>query len=70
MNHIAHRIAATLAAYVSAAATLAGLVWPANARAHDGHGATDAHWHATDTWGLLVFGGMLALALWLGRRHK
>ena len=70
MNHIAHRIAATLAAYVSAAATLAGLVWPANARAHDGHGAAGAHWHATDTWGLLVLGCMLALALWLGRRHK
>ena len=60
MNRIANRTQATLAAFLL----------PAAAFAHDRHGATGAHWHATDTWGLLVLGCMLALALWLGRRHK
>ncbi len=70
MNRIAHKNPATLAANVWPAATLAAIVWPASAMAHDGHGMAAAHWHATDSWGLLVFGGMLALAFWLGGRRK
>ena len=41
---------------------------PAVALAHDGHGAAAMHWHATDTWGLLVTGALAALAVWAGRR--
>lgn len=39
--------------------------------AHDGHGAPGAaHWHATDTVGLLLLGGLVALAIWLSRGGK
>lgn len=39
------------------------------ALAHSGHGApTQTHWHATDTFGLLVVGGLAAFALWLSRK--
>ena len=37
---------------------------------HDGHGMTDTHWHATDVWGFVTVGGMIALALWLSRNGK
>ena len=30
--------------------------------AHDGHGLSGAHWHATDTWGLVL---MVAVAVWI-----
>ena len=36
------------------------LLAPALAHAHDGHGLTGAHWHATDTVGLLASGVALA----------
>jgi len=37
--------------------------------AHEGHGMTGAsHWHATDTFGLLALGGLIALAIWLSSR--
>jgi hypothetical protein len=37
--------------------------------AHDGHGvAVPVHWHATDTFGLLLVGALAAIAFWLGRR--
>lgn len=29
-----------------------------------------AHWHATDVWGFVVLGGMIALAIWLSRGGK
>ena len=36
--------------------------------AHEGHGiGTESHWHATDSWGLLV-GVALVLAVWWGRK--
>ena len=35
--------------------------------AHDGHGLVNAHWHATDAWGFLALGAMLAVAIWLSR---
>ncbi len=37
------------------------------ARAHDGHGLSGGHWHATDAWGLLAFVAVLAAALWYSR---
>lgn len=49
----------------AALATLAAVP----AIAHDGHGAaTQMHWHATDTFGLLVVGLLAGVALWLGRK--
>jgi hypothetical protein len=38
--------------------------------AHDGHGLAGAHWHATDTVGLLLVGGLAALAVWFSRGGK
>lgn len=39
------------------------------ALAHEGHGApTQIHWHATDTFGLLLVGGLAALAVWFSGR--
>jgi len=40
------------------------------AAAHDGHGLTAAHWHATDAFGLVLVGGLAALAIWLSRGGK
>ena len=37
--------------------------------AHDGHGLTGSHWHASDTWGFVVV-GMVALGIWLTRGDK
>ena len=38
--------------------------------AHPGHGAAAPwHWHASDTFGLLVVGALAALALWFSRRR-
>ena len=39
--------------------------------AHDGHGLSGAHWHATDAWGFVVAAAAFsALAVWLGKRGK
>lgn len=39
------------------------------ARAHGGHGALgDWHWHASDTFGFLLVGGLAALAVWWSSR--
>ena len=38
--------------------------------AHEGHGFSGTHWHATDVWGFVVLGGALAVALWLSRGGK
>ena len=41
----------------------------AAASAHDGHAQHGAHWHATDLWGFLVVGLVLAAAAaWRGRK--
>lgn len=37
--------------------------------AHEGHGLSGAHWHATDAWGFAVVGAA-ALAIWLTRGGK
>jgi len=44
-----------------------GAVGAADVLAHGGHGLQGAHWHATDTFGLLLVGGLAALAIWLSR---
>ena len=36
--------------------------------AHDGHGLTGTHWHATDVWGFIAVTAMLAVAVWLYRK--
>jgi hypothetical protein len=38
--------------------------------AHENHGLAGTHWHATDTWGFVVTGALIALAVWLGGRGK
>ena len=32
--------------------------------------ATQAHWHASDVWGLLAIVTLTAGAVWLGRRDR
>ena len=42
-----------------------------SALAHEGHGIEGAsHWHATDTFGLLLVAGAAALAWWFSRGGK
>ncbi|GAB4561085.1 MAG: hypothetical protein IV105_21145 [Rhizobacter sp.] len=41
---------------------------PLTALAHDGHGATAVHWHASDTWGFIVTIALVGAALWFARR--
>jgi len=50
------------------AAVLALAALPA--LAHDGHGLTGGHWHATDAWGLVGLAIALAAAVWLTRGDK
>jgi hypothetical protein len=39
-----------------------------SAHAHPGHGAKELwHWHATDTFGLLMVAVLAGLAVWLTR---
>ena len=39
------------------------------ARAHEGHGLTGGHWHATDAFGFVALLGVLAaVAWWQGRK--
>ena len=41
------------------------LAAPLLAGAHTGHGMDGvSHWHATDTWGLVAVGVLMALAWW------
>ncbi len=49
-------------------ATLALAALPA--LAHDGHGMSGGHWHATDAWGLVGLAVVLAAAIWLTRGGK
>ena len=57
MNHLLSRPLALLTT-----------LFPLLARAHEGHGLGDAHWHATDVLGFVVVAVLVALALWAGRR--
>lgn len=36
----------------------------AAAAAHDGHGPTGTHWHATDLWGFVALGVVAAAIAW------
>lgn len=36
--------------------------------AHDGHSLHGSHWHATDLWGFVALGLVLAVAVWQGRK--
>ncbi len=38
--------------------------------AHEGHGLAGPHWHATDAWGFVAVGVLLAIAIWLSRGGK
>jgi len=40
------------------------------ALAHEGHGPDGPHWHATDAWGFVALGALVALAVWLSRGGK
>ena len=51
--------------FVAASAMLASAH---TALAHDGHGLLGSHWHATDLWGFLAVGVLLAIAIWQGRK--
>ena len=46
----------------------ASLALPTFAMAHDGHGVSGLHWHASDTVGFVVLAIVAAASLWLGWR--
>jgi hypothetical protein len=43
------------------------LVASAHSLAHDGHGMTGSHWHATDASGLVLVAVLAGIALWSSR---
>jgi hypothetical protein len=47
----------------------AGALSALSVAAHDGHGSTGAHWHATDVWGFFALAVIAAgaVAWWRGR---
>jgi hypothetical protein len=45
-------------------------IWAGSAFAHEDHGMSGAHWHATDVWGFVALGGVVALGIWLSRGGK
>ena len=47
---------------------LASLCLPSLALAHEGHGLGAVHWHATDIWGFVALGAIVAAAVWASRR--
>ncbi len=51
-------------------AALAVNTWTTTLFAHDGHGAQGSHWHASDAWGFVALGAMVAVAIWLSRGDK
>ena len=52
------------------ALTLLAAMAAATAHAHDGHGLAGAHWHPTDTLGLLLVAALAAGAWWISRGGK
>ena len=40
----------------------------AGAFAHEGHGQQGPHWHATDSFGLLLVGLLAGVAVWMSGR--
>ena len=53
------------AKYLATAGTL--LAVSAHSLAHDGHGLTGSHWHATDASGLALVAVLAGIALWSSR---
>jgi hypothetical protein len=49
-------------------AAFAGLTGTTAVLAHDGHGLSGTHWHATDVWGFVAVAAMIAVAIWLSRK--
>ena len=45
-------------------------LWVTRAQAHDGHGLTGAHWHASDSWGFVALAVLVALAIWSSRNSR
>ena len=37
---------------------------------HEGHALQDTHWHATDAWGFVIMGIVVASAIWMSRGGK
>jgi hypothetical protein len=38
--------------------------------AHEGHGLSGSHWHASDVWGFVALAAVVALAIWFSRGDK
>jgi hypothetical protein len=51
-------------------AASAGISWANGVFAHDGHGLSGIHWHATDTWGFVAVAALAGLAMWWSRGGK
>lgn len=49
-------------------AACAGFMGAPTVFAHDGHGPSGAHWHATDVWGFVAVAAMIAVAIWMSRK--
>jgi hypothetical protein len=47
----------------------ATLTIPLASIAHEGHGPSGTHWHATDVWGFVALAIALAAAAWLSGRE-
>jgi len=63
--HTEHAAARSIASKLACTSLLLA---PFAALAHDGHGHTGSHWHATDVWGFVAVAAALAVALFLGGR--
>ena len=44
------------------------LLLPTWALAHEGHGPSGVHWHATDAWGFAMLAVVFAAGVWWARR--
>jgi hypothetical protein len=51
-------------------ATIAMVTWTNAAFAHEGHGLSGSHWHASDVWGFLALGVAVTVAVWLSKGKK
>jgi hypothetical protein len=49
------------------ALALGALSVAASVSAHDSHGLTGSHWHATDAYGFVLVAVLAALAIWFSR---
>jgi len=38
--------------------------------AHEGHAMAGTHWHATDAWGFVALGGLIAVAVWFSNKDR